>query len=98
MSFRSSENLNRMSAVAGVALTQNDTFPARSLSGVGLDIVNNDDTTDLIFRVKKAGGDYSNNYRVTAGTAYDSLFPLFTEIDIIQTTTSFDIVVKESTK
>lgn len=94
MSGRSSENLNRMGSVASKSFTEADSSPFTDLDGVGLDISNNDAVTDLkfeIIRVQKP----NLQFRVPAGATLNDLFPPFTSVVITQTTTSFDLIVRE---
>lgn len=97
MSGTSAENLNRIGSVATEALDQTTSFPVKVLKGVGLDIVNNDTSTDLKFSIagKDGSGSFEKSYKVPAGTTLNELFKPFTSIDIIQATTSFDIIVRE---
>lgn len=98
MSGRSAENLNRMGSVANQALDEGTSFPVKDLNAVGIDISNNDAATDLIYKItgKDKDGHFTKSYRVPAGGTYSGLFPLFTEIDVTQATTSFDMIIKEA--
>lgn len=98
MSFRSNENLNRMGSVAGKALSELDSYPVKELNGVGLDISNNDGSTILLFTIsgRTTEGSFIKSYRVPAGGVLNELFPPFSELNVTQVTTSFDIIIKEA--
>lgn len=93
----SAKELSKIGSIATRSLTEATTFPVEGLRGVGLDIANNDTSTPLIFTISgnNKDGAFSNSYRVPAGTALNELFPPFTSINVTQTTTSFDILLKE---
>lgn len=91
----SAENLSRIGSVAGLALNEGSSFPIKNLKGVGLDISNNDGLVDLIFRISINGTQgITQDYRVPAGGVLNELFLPFDELDILQASSAFDIIVR----
>lgn len=95
MSNTSAENLKRVGSVAGLALDHNSSYPVKELEGVGLDISNNDGLVDLKFRITALGSQaLTYDYRVAAGGVLNELFYPFKELDILQASSDFDIIVR----
>jgi len=65
------------------------------LQGVGLDISNNDESKELLFRIGIRGTqDITVDYSVSAGSELNELFPPFDSFDIVQPSASFIIIIR----
>lgn len=90
MSWRSSENLRRIGGTALYTLTESDSFPfILDKKGTGLLISNNDSSVNLIIKVYRKNDNIDFRIKNTLNVPVSP----FDKIDIVQATSSFDIIV-----
>lgn len=97
MSFKTSDNTDRISGVVSEALNQDSTFPHNTrYPSIGLYMSNNDSDNDLLFSIMTKKSEIIGPIRIPAGGKFNPLFPEFNRIIIDTPSLSYDIVVTVS--
>jgi len=99
MSGSSAENLNRLASVAITTLTEADTFPYDldiGTPGIGIGCLNKDTGTVLIFNLVTLENNTIGPFRVPSTNPLSEEFPPFKRIELVQASTSFNLIIRGS--